>query len=401
MIKDSNKMDDKEKDVNPVETDEKGADPTTLNEKDTEPEKDKKTASSTERVVPVPKKKKLPTWGKVLIGIGIGLVLIALAVFIGIKIYLGRVPRIQEKETVPPSKETFVTSSEAGEDTIKPEEVDWGKLYGDVMKDSDIKNILLIGNDGRPGETSGSRSDSMILCSINKKTGIITLVSFMRDMYVPLAGDGYSDNRINAAYTFGGADLLKRTIEKDFNISIDNCVEINFDGFIKAMTAVGDLEIELTEAEADYLNEMGNAMNKEEGLPETEWDLKPGKNMLKPEQALAYSRTRYVGRSDWERTDRQRRVLTAAFDRIMALGTSEQVDLVNSILPYIATDMTDMEILGYVYYVATEGIHMGESYRVPADKTYRNETINKMMVLVPDLTKNADLLTEWLYQGIR
>ena len=352
-----------------------------------------------DRVVIRPVKKKLPTWGKVLIGIGIGIAVLALAVFIGIKIYLGRVPRIQEKDTIPPSSETFETTSGAGEDTIKPDEVDWGKVYQDVMKDSDIKNILLIGNDGRPGESSGTRSDSIILCSINKKTGKITLVSFMRDMYVPISG--YSDNRINASYTFGGAKLLKSTIEGDFGIAIDNCVEINFDGFIKAMTAVGNLEIELTEAEADYLNEMGNAMNKEEGLPESEWNLKPGKNLLKPEQALAYSRTRYVGRSDWERTERQRRVISAAFNRISALGVSDQIDLVNSILPYIATDMTDMEILGYVYYVATENIRMGESYRVPADGAYRNETINQMMVLVPDLEKNSGLLSEWLYQGIR
>ena len=346
-------------------------------------------------------KKRLPRWAKVLIIVGSVLVVIALGVFIAIKIYLGRVPRIQEKERLDPSSETFErsTDEEKASDTIKVEDVKWDELYEDVMKDSDIKNILLIGHDGRPGDTGSHRSDSIILCSINKVQGKINLVSFMRDMYVPIPG--YSDNRINAAFSFGGASLLKETIEQDFGISIDNCVEINFDGFIKAMTAVGDLEIELTAQEADYLNSTGNIMNAEEGLPESTWDLKEGKNLLRPDQVLAYSRTRYVGRSDYERTERQRKVLTAAFNKISQLGLSEQVDLANNIIPHIATDMTDMEILGYVYYVVTDGVHIGDSNRVPADKTYTNEMINGMSVLLPKLTENTDLLKEWLYQGIQ
>ena len=344
------------------------------------------------------KDKKLPRWAKILIGVGIGIFVLALAAFIAVKIYLGRVPRIEDKPRLDPSTETFETSSDAPEDTIDAEEVDWGKLYEDVMKDSDIKNILLIGNDSRPGDTGSARSDSMILCSINKKTNEITLVSFMRDMYVPIPG--YSDNRINAAYTFGGSSLLKETIEHDFGIQIDNRVEINFEGFIKAMTAVGNINIELNKDEVEYLNRMGNAMNAEEGLPDSEWNLKEGMNSLTPEQALAYARTRYVGRSDFERTERQRKVITEAFKNINKLPLSEQVDFVNSILPYIATDMTDMEILGYVYYVATEGVNMGDSHRVPEDRAYKNETINKMMVLVPDLQKNSELLKEWLFKGI-
>ena len=345
-------------------------------------------------------KSKMPRWAKVVIGICIGLLVIALGVFIGVKIYLSRVPRIEERERLNRSSETFETSSglEEATDSIDPDEVNWDSLYQEIKADSDVKNILLIGQDGRPGDSSNTRSDSMILCSINKKTNKITLVSFMRDMYVPIPG--YSDNRINAAYSFGGASLLKETIEKDFGVSIDNCMEVNFDGFIKAMSAVGDLEMELTEAEAKYLNEMGNAMNKEEGLPDAEWNLKEGKNILRPDQTLAYSRTRYVGRSDYERTERQRKVLTAAFNKVSQLSTSEQVDLANAIIPYIATDMTDMEILGYVYYVATDGLHVGDSYRVPADRTYTNETIRSMMVLVPSLSQNSELLKEWLYQGV-
>ena len=355
-----------------------------------EPEKNKKTAA--------PKKtwwQTLPTWGKGLIIAGVVLLVLVLAVWIGIKIYLSRVKRIEERTYVAREEETFEPTSDAGDDTIEADEVDWNNLYETVKKDKEIKNIILIGQDRRPEDTEPARSDSMILCSINKKTNQITLISFMRDMYVPI--EGYSDNRINAAYNYGGASLLRTTIEKDFGIAIDNAMEVDFDGFIRAMTVVGELEIELNKDEAEYLNQTGPVMNREAGLEDGEWSLVEGRNLLRPDQALAYSRTRHVGRSDWDRTDRQRKVLTAAFNKLSQLSISEQLDLVNEVIPYIATDMTDMEILGYAYYVATEGIHVGATYRLPVDGKYTNETINGMSVLVPNLNENSKLLTEYLY----
>ena len=342
------------------------------------------------------KKKKLPLWGKILIIVAAVLVVVGLTIWIGIKIYLGRINRIEETTRLPREMESFEPSTDEGVDTISADEVKWDQLYEDVKKDKEIKNIILIGQDRRPTETEPARSESMILCSINKRTNQITLISFMRDMYVPIPG--YSDNRINAAYNYGGASLLKETIQQDFGVEIDNAIEVDFEGFIKAMTAVGDLEIELSQEEADYLNEIGTVMNAEAGLTGGNWNLHAGKNMLKPDQALAYSRTRYVGRSDWERTDRQRRVLMAAFGKVSQMSVSEQLDLVNAVIPYFATDMTDNEILGYVYYIAKEGIHVGETFRVPADGAYTNERINNMAVLVPNLQKNSDLIKESLYK---
>ena len=362
--------------------------------KDIREEADRKTGEEPETIVHDVKKKKLPTWAKALIIVGASLLVLCLAAFIGIKIYLSRVNRIKERDTVSRENEVFERSTEPGEDTIKAEEVKWEELYQSVKRDKDIKNIILIGQDRRPEDTEPARSDSIILCSINKKKNQITLISFMRDMYVPI--EGYSDNRINAAYNFGGVPLLEKTLTNDFGITIDNAIEVDFEGFIQAMTAVGNLEIELTQDEADYLNEAAGAMNREAGLEERTWYLKAGKNSLSPDQALAYSRTRYVGRSDWDRTERQRKVLTAAFNKVSEMGVSEQLDLVNEVIPYFATDMTDMEILGYVYYIAKEGIHVGNTYRIPEDGCYTNERINGMDVLLPDLNKNVALLKEYL-----
>ena len=359
-----------------------------------ESEKEEKTPKSG------PKKtwwRSMPKWGRALIIIGLSLLVLVLVFWITITIYLSRVKRIEKRDPIAREQEEFETSSDeqTAVDTIDPDEVDWNNLYESVKQDKSIKNILLIGQDRRPEDTGFARSDSIILCSINKNTNNITLVSFMRDMYVPI--EGFSDNRINASYNYGGAELLRKTVEKDFGIKIDNAIEVDFEGFIQAMSAVGNLEIDLTQAEADYLNQTGAIMNREAGLSDGEWNLHAGINSLSPDQALAYARTRHVGRSDWDRTDRQRRVLTVAFEKMSKLGISEQVDVINNILPYIATDMTDMEILGYAYYVATEGIHIGGSLRLPADGLYRNETINKMSVLVPDLKQNSDLLKQTLY----
>ena len=74
---------------------------------------------------------------------------------------------------------------------------------------SGIVNILLIGQDRREGEET-ARSDSMILCTYHRKTGNVTMTSFLRDLYVPIPG--HHNNRINAAYSEGGAALLDRTL---------------------------------------------------------------------------------------------------------------------------------------------------------------------------------------------
>ena len=119
---------------------------------------------------------------------------------------LGLIQRVNKNEIVyvPREEETFETDGADGDesqpDTVLPEEIDWADVDVTVMQDSSVKNILFIGQDARQGE-GRSRSDTMIICSLNKKTGKIILTSVMRDMYVPIPG--YSDNRINAALSAG------------------------------------------------------------------------------------------------------------------------------------------------------------------------------------------------------
>ncbi|MGI6012307.1 MAG: LCP family protein [Ruminococcus sp.] len=338
------------------------------------------------------KKRKVPLPVKILIPILI-LVLLAGAVFVYAQTKLNKINRVDDSqvEKVDPSEEDFEIDEELAKeiqagnvDVIDPNEVEWNNVDINVMQDKDVVNILLIGQDRREGQ-GRQRSDSMIICSINKKSNKIILSSVMRDLYVPIPG--YSDNRINAAYQFGGMPLLDQVMEESLGIHIDGNIEVDFEGFISAMTEVGNLDIELYQAEADYLN------RNHEG-----WNLKAGVNSLTPEQALAYSRTRYVGNSDWERTDRQRRVLMAAFDKVKDQGLTELLSMADRILPSLTTDMSNTQIMGYIYTVVTSGITEIESYRIPVEGTYTNETLSiGMEVLMPDLKANSEYLQEYIY----
>ena len=115
---------------------------------------------------------------------------------------------------------------------------------------SNIKSILLIGQDKREGE-SRQRSDSMILATLDKDQGTVSLTSFMRDLYVAIPG--YSTTRINAAYAYGGMDLLDQTLEENFGVKIDGNVEVDFEVFQVLVDKVGGIDLELTQAEADYI----------------------------------------------------------------------------------------------------------------------------------------------------
>lgn len=267
--------------------------------------------------------------------------------------------------------------------TLDPFGVQW-KLPETVAQNDKVHNILLIGQDRRPGE-GRARSDSMIICSVNEDTNEIRLCSLMRDMYVPFPG-GYSDNRINAAYTFGGMSLLDQLIEEDLGIPIEGNVEVDFDGFLNVMGLIAPLEIELNDVEAWYLNNAGG------------WMLHTGVNALNAEQLLLYARVRSIGHADYDRTERQRKVVTAAFNKIRTMSVSQLTQIANAALPCVTTDLSNSEILNYVYMVGANRMSIAGTLRIPADGTHTPQMIRGMSVLLPDLDANSTILREFLYQ---
>ncbi|MBQ9611014.1 MAG: LCP family protein [Lachnospiraceae bacterium] len=279
------------------------------------------------------------------------------------------------------------------EETSQPAEEQEPEEEPIIASEEDVTNLLLIGQDKREGEER-QRSDSMILCSINRKDNTIRLVSFMRDMYVEIPG--YKSNKINAAYVFGGMQLLDETLKENFGVRIDGNVEVDFDSFIQAVTEIGPIVIELSAEEAAYLNSIPFAELSEDAK---NWELSPGLNQLNAEQALAYSRTRFVGNADFERTDRQRRIMMAAIDNLRGKSVTQIVSLINKLEPYFITDMTNGKLIDLAVSLYGTDMNVKAGYRIPVSGTFTVETIDGQSCLVPDLEENTEWLRKYLYEG--
>ncbi len=263
-----------------------------------------------------------------------------------------------------------------------------------LEKDPAVKNIMLIGSDARSSDGTRQRSDTMILCSINTNTSTITLTSFMRDMYVPIPDYGY--DKLNAAYAYGDMLLLDETIQEDFRVDINGNAVVDFDGFIQALTAVGNINVELTQEEADYLNGGGwedQGLNGNDGT----WNLQAGMNSLTPAQALAYCRIRYIGNSDWDRTERQRKVIMAAFSQFKHSNPITQYSVISDALGSVTTDMSNMTLMSLLFRALLLRNSEVENYLIPVEGTYYIDFIDGMDVLVPDLEQNSAYLKEFIY----
>ena len=306
---------------------------------------------------------------------GVGLVILLLAVllmggglFFVSNHYLNKINRVEEVVTVP---EDFETEENIGLDEMAPEDVEWGEIA--PLMDDDLLNILLVGQDRRPGE-GRQRSDTMILCSVNAKTKKISMISFLRDLYVQIPG--YTDNRLNAAYVFGGFPLLKDSLKKNFGITVDGCFEVDFNGFTSLIDQIGGVDISLSAAEARVVG--GGTVE--------------GENHLNGELALKYARIRKID-SDFQRTNRQRKVLLACYEKVKRSSMKDLLSLLDQALPYLSTDLTNTQI----YTIATKLFSMfGKATittnHIPPDGTYTNVYIRGMAVLYPDLNAIRDIL---------
>ena len=265
----------------------------------------------------------------------------------------------------------------------------------DVLFDENVMNILLIGYDSRDADSRG-RSDTNILVSINQETKEITMTSIMRDCYVSIPG--YGNNRINAAYAFGGGSLLIETIEKNFQISVNNYVAVNFYAFMDIIDMIGGIEIEVSDAEAEVMNRYIRELNRLEGSEEAKDQLNQGGTLhLNGKQTLAYTRVRYVGNADFDRTERQRTVLKKVFEKAKQMDLLELNDLLNRLLPEVSTDMSEKEVLFLLLKGPAYLQYDLKSLRIPADGTYESLRINGMEVLGVDLEANKKLLEQEVY----
>lgn len=330
--------------------------------------------------IPLAKRKeKKPVNKKKVVGIVVGvLALLCLCVVVTGNYFLDRLNYEKDEELITESGDPLELDEK---DDIKP-------------PDDSVINVLLIGeekiNDGARG-----RSDSMMIATINQKQKSLKLTSIMRDCYVSIPGHG--DNKLNAAYNEGGGTLLAATIEQNFQIHLDGYARVDFEAFEAIIDKLGGVEIELSAEEAAYLNRTNYISNPANRT------MVAGVNTMNGNQALGYSRVRYVKevdgeRDDFGRTARQRRVLNCVFEKYKTKNLIEMVSIANEILPYITTNLTKTDILSYISAFVATGSTELETFRIPMNNAYYGAKRNGAgSVLVVNFELNNAALQEFIY----
>lgn len=257
------------------------------------------------------------------------------------------------------------------------------------------RNIALFGVDARDGQLGkGTRSDTIIIASINQDTQEIKLVSVFRDTYLNLSNDTY--NKCNVAYAQGGPEQAISMLNTNLDLDITDYVTVGFGGLIDSVDALGGIEMEVTEAEISHLNNYQLTMSEELGV-----DYIPvehsGKQLLNGMQATAYCRIRYTKGDDFRRAERQRDVLTAMMEKAKKASVSSLREMVLAILPDVETSLSVNEIISVLGSVAGYNIVASDGF--PFEDGRVGATVgSKGSCVIPDnLEENVVELHELLY----
>lgn len=270
-----------------------------------------------------------------------------------------------------------------------------GSMKGPLKKDG-VTSMLLIGSDSRTAGTEG-RSDAMILITISDRTKTVHMTSLLRDMYVDIPG--HDGNRLNAAYAYGGPELLMETVNQNFGTEVYHYAVVNFEAFAGLVDAVGGVELELTAEEVQWVNAYLNEYNELRGMPmETDYlDTSLSGNIhLNGAQALAYCRNRYIG-TDFARTQRQRNVLSAVMKKLPSALLTNPGGLVNGLFPNLTTNLTRGECMRLMLMAGKLLSYDLVQDSLPLDGTYSNATIREMAVLQVDFEQNRAYIRKEIY----
>jgi LCP family protein required for cell wall assembly len=280
----------------------------------------------------------------------------------------------------------------------------------ELTSDTDIINVLLVGADKNSDEQNENverRSDSMMIATLDLKHDKLKVTSLMRDMYVEIPG--YGGNKLNAAYAYGGIQLLYQTLAQNFGIKLDGYMEVNFDAFINVIDELGGIEVNLTKSEAYNLRNTNYIKRKKYR------NVKKGKQTFNGQQALGYCRIRHGKRradgsypgvytasgkgDDYGRTERQRLTVQAILKKVKQKSASELLELAEVILPNIKTDLSKDDIYSYLVTVFRMGTTKVNQYSIPIEGGYTSQKINGQACLVPDLESNRSALNKFIFKS--
>ncbi|WP_415296586.1 LCP family glycopolymer transferase [Clostridium perfringens] len=257
-----------------------------------------------------------------------------------------------------------------------------------------ITNILLLSSDARPGEDV-SRSDSIMILTIDNINKKLKVTSLMRDMLVKI--DGHGEEKLNHAFAYGGPTKTIETIQNNFGIKLNNYVIVDFNAFVKVIDSINGIEVTVKDYELDELNKyiLDGGGSEEDLLPS------PGTYNLNGYQALSYARIRKVGNGEYERTERQRAVLQIALEKVKDMSTVKLVSLLNELFPYVKTNISLGNAMDYGFTALNVGKKCNfeiEQFRVPLDSISKGGIINnKGWVFVIDKVETSKALQEFIF----
>ena len=248
--------------------------------------------------------------------------------------------------------------------------------------DKNVMNILLLGTDNA-GNAGHGRTDTMIVCSINTKTGEVKLSSIVRDLYVHIPYMKLQ-NRINAANAFGGPNMAIKCVNEALGLNISRYASINFNGFKDLVDLLGGVELEITAGEANQINLY------------TQGGVKEGLAMLNGAQALEYCRIRNLD-NNFGRNERQRKFLEAVVKKVLSENSMDQLmELVEAGMSMVTTNMTTSDLFTILFTVVPNMQEM-QMYSCPAQGEYHYEEIREASVVVADLQKARTSLHAFIY----
>ena len=300
------------------------------------------------------------------------------------------------------------------------------KNAASIMNEEGVLNILLIGEDIRDTELdSRGNTDVMMLISLDDNRKRITMTSFLRDTYTLIPG--WNPSKLNAAYGYGGVELLEATLQQDYAINIDRYVIVNFYSFIEIVEAVGGLDFNVSYTEAvamqKPLDEQNNYLKNDHDTgyidlkqygkdgydiywdefgPHTviEYNSEEDNSFdmhLDGNQSLAYARVRYGCGDDYGRTQRQREAIIEMINKAKKLSFSELDSLAEKVAAQVRTDITENEVAGLILNAFDYMSYEINQLQVPAAGTFSNQIIDGLDCLSVDFTANAQILQQQIY----
>ncbi|MBC1251012.1 LCP family protein [Listeria welshimeri] len=253
--------------------------------------------------------------------------------------------------------------------------------FNGVKADGDAINVLLIGSDSR-GADQG-RSDSLMIAHYNTKTNTPKLVSIMRDTYVDIPGHG--KNKINAAYSYGGPELVRQTIKENFGVDVEYYVVANFEGFPKIV---------------DTLAPEGIKINAEKDMSKNiDVSIKKGEQVMDGKTLLQYARFRKDAEGDFGRIRRQQQVLEALKEQALDVGDVTKIpDVIGKLQGYSSTNIPNGTLMSIGADFLLGKTKTMEKFAIPVEGKWHNERIEGAgsVLRLDDMAANAQALQDFL-----